>query len=290
MKHGIAAGFGCYFLWGVLAIYWKTIVGAGAYEILANRVVWSFVFMLLVFALLGQNDLLRRECRGVIRDKRKLWTVVKAGVLVTLNWGIYIWAVADGRILETSMGYYINPLVSVLFGVVFLRERLDNWTRVSVALAFIGVCIMVYRVGVFPWVALGVSLTFASYGLIKKQLQLDTKVGILLETAVVLPLALAYLGWLSVHNAAAWQHAPTFSLVLLVGAGVVTAVPLLLFTAAAKKLTLTILGFLQYLTPTMTLLIGTLLYGEPFTMNHLYSFGWIWAGLAVFTVNQLRSH
>ncbi|MGE4589966.1 MAG: EamA family transporter RarD [Acidaminococcaceae bacterium] len=190
--------------------------------------------------------------------------------------------------METSMGYYINPLVSVLMGVFYLHEKLDNSIKAAVILATIGVGSMVWSVGVFPWISISLALSFALYGLIKKTLVVETMTSIILETIVVSPIALAYLYYLADMGNAAWQHSDISTLLLLAGAGAVTATPLILFTAGAKLLPLSIVGFLQYVSPTITLLLGIFVYGEEFTINHLLSFGWIWLGLLVFSFAQFR--
>jgi len=288
-KKGIIYGLLSYFLWGVLPIYWSSVKGVNAFEILANRIVWALVFMIIVLLVLGKWSAFLQEVREICSNRKKLLTVIAAGITILFNWGIFIWAVSEGRIVETSMGYYINPLVSVLFGVMFLGERLDLWSKAAVIFAAMGVGVMIFSVGVFPWVSLSLALTFAFYGLIKKTLVVDTKTSILLETLVVLPLALGYIFFLSYYGQAAWQNAPNISLALLLGAGPITAIPLLLFTAAAKLLPLSFVGFLQYLSPTLSLIIGVFVYGESFTISHLLSFGCIWVGLFVFTVNQFRN-
>lgn len=285
---GILLGALCYFLWGILPVYWKALSSVPPYEILVNRIIWSAVFMVVLFPVLGKWQFFLDELRAVRSDRRKTLTVIAAGIVITLNWGIFIWAVNSGFILETSMGYYINPLVNVLLGVCFLGERLDSWNRVAVGCAVLGVALMIFRLGVIPWVSLGLAASFGAYGLIKKTLQVDTKVGLLLETSSVLPFALCCVAFWASEGRAAFQVASAGTLLLLAGAGVVTAVPLLLFTAAAKLLPLSTLGFLQYLSPTITMLLGIFVYGEAFTADHLYSFGWIWLGLIIFTVNQIK--
>lgn len=287
-KNGIIYGLLSYFLWGILPIYWSSMKGLDAFEILANRIVWALVFMIIVFVAMGKWGEFLKEFKNIYCNYKKLFTIIGAGITILFNWGIFIWAVSQGRIIETSMGYYINPLVSVLFGVVFLGENLDLWSKIAVTLATIGVGVMIVNVGIFPWISLSLAFTFALYGLLKKTLVVDTKTSILLETLVVLPLALGYIYYLSTCGRAAWQISSNLNLLLLVASGPVTAVPLLLFTAAAKLLPLSFIGFLQYLAPTLSLLIGVFMYGETFTFGHLLSFGWIWAGLVVFTLNQFR--
>lgn len=285
---GVFYGLSAYTLWGVLPIYWKSLGGIGALEILASRIIWSVVFVGFLLKLTGRWEAFLLETREIIGDRKKATAVFAAGVTVMLNWGIFIWAVGAGHIIETSLGYYINPLVSVLLGVYFLKEKLDNWVRVAVLFAVIGVGSMIWKAGVFPWISISLAFSFGFYGLIKKTLAVETMTGIILETIVVSPLALAYVFYLASRGQASWQHSDGLTLLLLAGAGIVTATPLLLFTAGAKLLPLTIVGFLQYLTPTLTLLLGVFLYGEAFTASHLLSFAWIWLGLGIFSLSQLR--
>lgn len=213
-----------------------------------------------------------------------------AGITISFNWGTFIWAVNNGHIVETSMGYYINPLVSILFAVVFLRERLDKMQLAAITCAFIGVASMVYSFGKIPWVSLTLAFTFALYGLLKKILPVSALTSIMLETLLITPPALVY-------EYSLWQQGVSFYasgnlqvIMMLTGAGVVTAIPLLLFTAGARLLPLKIIGFLQYISPTLTLLIGVFVYNEAFTASHLLAFGWIWAALLLFIVSQLRSN
>lgn len=286
---GIIYSLSAYAIWGILPIYWKSIKDVAAFEILANRILWCVVFVVILLQGTGRWAGFLTETRGIFANKKKMLALLGAGLTITLNWGIFIWAVSAGHIIETSMGYYINPLVSVLLGVFCLGERLDNWIKFSVLLAAVGVGSMVWSLGVFPWISVSLALSFAFYGLIKKTLAVETMTGIILETLIVSPLALAYLYYLAGQGSASWQHCSPSTLLLLAGAGVVTAIPLILFTAGAKLLPLSIVGFLQYISPTITLLIGIFIYGEKFTPSHLFSFGWIWAGLLVFSIAQIRT-
>ncbi|MEG0830739.1 MAG: EamA family transporter RarD [Acidaminococcaceae bacterium] len=285
---GIWLGLGAYGAWGVLPLYWKSLGTVPALEILANRVFWSLVFMLLL--LMSQKKLgsAYQETRAIFRNRRQALTLLGGSLTITVNWGLYIWAVNAGHIIETSMGYYINPLVSVLLGVFCLGEKLDRWTQASVLLAAAGVGLLLVQVGVFPWISVGLALSFGLYGLIKKTLVVTTTTGILLETLMITPIALIYLYTSADYALWGGQQGGLVTSLLLMGAGVVTALPLLLFTAGAKLLPLSVLGFLQYVSPTLTLLLGIFVYKETFTHQHLLSFGCIWAALAVFSVGQLR--
>lgn len=286
-KRGIICGLSCYMLWGVLPIYWKNIEGVSALEILANRVFWSVVFVALIIAFQGKWQDFLREVRGILGSSKKSVQVLLASLMISLNWGIFIWAVNEGKIVESSMGNYINPLANVLLGVVFFGEKLDKWTKLAVFCATIGVLTMVIRVGYFPWVALSLVATFTFYAYIKKTLTIEAKTSVLLEALLATPFGLAYVYYLASQGLVAWQIAPAFSQILLVGSGAATALPLILFTAGAKMLPLSVLGFLQYLSPSISLVIGVFMYKEPFTFNHLLSFGFIWLGLLIFSLNQI---
>ena len=286
---GIVYSLSAYAIWGILPIYWKSITDVATFEILANRILWCVVFVVILLKGTGRWADFLAETRGIFANRKKMLALLGAGLTITLNWGIFIWAVSAGHIIETSMGYYINPLVSVLLGVFCLGEHLDNWIKCSVLLAAVGVGSMVWSLGVFPWISVSLALSFAFYGLIKKTLAVETMTGIILETLIVSPLALGYLYYLAGQGNASWQHSSPTTLLLLAGAGIVTAIPLILFTAGAKLLPLSIVGFLQYISPTITLLIGIFVYGEQFTPSHLFSFGWIWVGLLVFSIAQLRT-
>lgn len=289
-KQGIFFGLAAYVLWGVLPVYWKALELVSPFEILSSRFMWSCVFVFLLIIFQKKWPLFTKEVKQVFSNVKTGAAMVAAGITISFNWGTFIWAVNNGHIVETSMGYYINPLVSILFAVVFLRERLDKMQLAAITCAFIGVASMVYSFGKIPWVSLTLAFTFALYGLLKKILLVSALTSIMLETLLITPLALVY-------EYSLWQQGVSFYasgnlqvIMMLTGAGVVTAIPLLLFTAGARLLPLKIIGFLQYISPTLTLLIGVFVYNEAFTASHLLAFGWIWAALLLFIVSQLRSN
>lgn len=289
-KQGIFFGLAAYVLWGILPVYWKALELVSPFEILSSRFMWSCVFVFLLIIFQKKWPLFTKEVKQVFSNVKTGAAMVAAGITISFNWGTFIWAVNNGHIVETSMGYYINPLVSILFAVVFLRERLDKMQLAAITCAFIGVASMVYSFGKIPWVSLTLAFTFALYGLLKKILPVSALTSIMLETLLITPLALVY-----EYNL--WQQGVSFYasgnlqvIMMLTGAGVVTAIPLLLFTAGARLLPLKIIGFLQYISPTLTLLIGVFVYNETFTASHLLAFGWIWAALLLFIVSQLRSN
>lgn len=269
---GIAAALSAYLLWGILPLYWKLVQSVPPQEILAHRLVWSFAFLVLMLLLSGKLQSFRGELGGVLKQPKQTAGVVLAAVLITVNWLTYIWAVNTDRIVESSLGYYINPLVSVLLAIVVLKERLSFWQMVSFALATAGVLNIMLHFGAVPWIALILAVSFALYGLIKKVIHLGAITGITLETLLISPLMLAYLGYVHSSGSGAFGAAPLVITGLLMGAGIVTAVPLILFAAAANRLPLSVIGFMQYIAPTIMLLIGVFLYHEPFTGVHLVSF------------------
>ncbi len=286
---GIFYGLSAYFLWGILPVYWKMLSGVSAFEILASRFIWSTVFVGLLLAVTGKLQVFFRETYLVFSTLKTGATMIAAAITIAFNWGIFIWAVEDGRILETSMGYYINPIVSVLFGMVFLKERLDGLQKIAVGCACIGIGIMLVKNGSFPWISLGLAGTFAFYGLLKKIIPVAAMTSIMLETLLISPIALGYVYYLNSVGISAYIDADPLIMVLLMGAGIVTPTPLLLFTGCAKLLPLKMVGFMQYVSPTISLLLGVFVYGENFSSAHLLAFGWIWAGLALFTWGQLKT-
>ena len=285
---GIFYGLGAYLLWGVLPIYWKLLQHVEAMEILANRFLWSAVFVFLLLLATGKLNIFMQETKAIFSMKKTACCMVLAAIMISFNWVIFIWAVEAGRIVETSMGYYISPLMNVLFGVVFLRERLAKLQIAAVSCAAVDIGVIIVHNGGLPWVALTLPLTFAFYGLLKKIIIAQPMTSILLETLLISPLAAGYLYYLSINEGTVYQSCDMNTLLLLAGAGAVTATPMLLFTACARKLPLNIVGFLQYISPSISLMIGVLIYGEPFTGTTATAFGCIWAGLALFIWSQIR--
>ncbi len=285
---GVISAIGAYGLWGFLPIYWKLIDQLSPVEILAHRFIWSLIFMLVILLVTQRYRLFFAEMHNIVFISRKFFGVIAAALLIAANWFIYIWAVNDSRIVETSLGYYINPLVNVLLGVVFLREKLSFWQIVSVLLAFLGVMNMTVHFGSVPWVALTLAITFGLYGLCKKLLNIGAITSITLETMLISPVAFMYLTYLWQQNIGALHTAGPGVIALLIGAGVVTATPLLLFSHSANLLPLTVLGFIQYLSPTIALLVGVFLYQEPFSLTHFVSFSLIWAALIIFSLSQTK--
>lgn len=287
-KSGIVAALSAYTMWGLLPIYWKQIQFASAMEILAHRIIWSFVFLIILLIGSRKIPVFLREVNELMKHPKKIMGVILAAILITVNWLIFIWAVNAEHVIETSLGYYINPLISVFLAVIVLKEKLSLWRTLSFILATIGVLIMTIYFGSFPWIALSLALCFGLYGLIKKILLLGSMTGIILETLLVSPLMLVFLGYLHFQGGGAFGSVSAMGHVLLMGTGVVTASPLLLFAVAANRLPLSFIGFLQYITPTLSLMIGVFLYQEPFTRVHLLSFAFIWMALILFSMSNTR--
>ena len=289
-KGGFFAALGAYVIWGVLPIYWKMLQEAGAYEILAHRVLWSFIFMIALLTVMGRLHETTDVLCALWQDKKRFFAVAGGGFLVTSNWGMYIWAVNSGYIVETSLGYYINPLVSVALGVFVFKETLSRTKKVAFAIATCGILNMTYAFGEMPYIALYLACSFAAYGALKKYARLDPYIGIALETMFVAPLALAYVMHLDTLGQSHFTLSDPLLFALLVGTGIVTATPLILFARGINTLPLNVVGFLQYSSPTLALIIGVFLYGEPFTLIHAVSFSFIWLALIIFSTSEWRAY
>ena len=283
-KEGAVYAAISYMMWGIVPIYWKFLQGVGAVEILAQRVFWSFVFMMVLLVFMKKWQAFVEYVKKIIGNPKLFAALLTASLLVTANWGVFIWAVNSGRILDTSLGYYINPLVSVLLGVIVLKEKLNGAQVMSFILAGIGVLILGIHFGSIPWVSLILAITFGLYGLAKKMIKAESAVGLTLETMMVTPLALGYWIYLLFQSESQFFTSSGTSL-LLMGGGIVTAIPLLYFAKGAEKVPLSMLGILQYIAPTLTLLIGVFVYHESFTKAHLLAFIFIWSALAVYTLS-----
>ncbi|MGG1480558.1 EamA family transporter RarD [Bacillus smithii] len=287
-KLGIVYAGLSYLLWGLFPLYWKLLKQVPAYEILANRIFWSFLFMLGFLLVTKKWSLFRQTFRQLIQQPKMGLTLFFASVLISANWFLYIWAVNQNHIIETSLGYYINPLVSVLLGVLILKEKLSKAQVVSFLLALTGVLILTISYGNFPWVALGLAVTFGLYGLAKKVVKVESATGLTLETLLITPFSLLFLLYLNNNGELMLFHQSVATDLLLIGGGIVTAVPLLYFAKGAQRIPLYMIGFLQYVTPTMSLLIGIFIYHEPFSTIKFISFTFIWAALFVFSLSQIR--
>ena len=286
MNKGIFYGVGAYLLWGLLPIFWKSLHHVPALEILAHRMVWSLAFVVILLAAQGHW----RWLMPVLRNGRVLLTFTVSALLLSLNWFIYIWAVNAGHIVETSLGYFINPLLNVLLGMLFLKERLRPGQLAAIIVAVIGVLYLTLHYGSLPWIALTLAGSFGIYGLLRKTAALNSLEGLTLETLVLFPPALAYLVYLELVGSAAFGHISLATTFLLIAGGIATALPLLLFASGARRVTLTLMGILQYIAPTMQFLIGVFLYHEPLDRYRLIGFSLIWLALAIYSLEGvLRS-
>jgi chloramphenicol-sensitive protein RarD len=281
---GILSGLSAYVLWGLFPLYFPLLEPAGGLEIVAHRVLWSLLFVGLLLTVVRRWS----HVRAAARDRRTLLVLAGAAVLIAVNWLIFVFAVNSGHVVETSLGYFINPLVSVVLGVVVFSERLRplQWTAVGIAAAAVAVLTVDY--GRPPWIALGLASTFALYGLMKKLVRVEAAPGLFLETALVALPALAVLVVLHARGAGTFGHVSAGHSVLLILSGVGTAVPLLLFAAATRRIPLSTVGLLQYVTPLMHLAIGVFVYREPMPAARLAGFVLVWVALAVFTADSLR--
>ncbi|MDG5471075.1 EamA family transporter RarD [Jeotgalibacillus sp. ET6] len=287
-KKGIFFAAFAYALWGLLPIYWKFLSDVSPDEILANRVFWSFWFMMVLLAATGNLRAFKVEGLSLLKKKKRLLALFAASALISLNWFFYIWAVNTNQMVEASLGYYINPLVSVLLGVIVLKEVLSKAQVISFILALIGVLIITISYGVFPWIAFTLAFSFGLYGLVKKMIKVDPAIGLTLETLTIMPAALIYMGFLF-QNSSPALFAGNWNIdLLLIGAGAATAVPLLFFAKGAQKIPLYMIGFLQYIAPTLTLILGIFIYNEPFTLIDLISFVFIWSSLTLFTFSRSK--
>ncbi len=273
-------------LWGMFPLYFKTVAEIPALEMLAHRALWVMMTLLPVILVLGWW----RRVRKIFMDRTNLKFMLASTFFLSINWFIFMWAVANNFVLQSSLGYYINPLVNVLLGVCILSERLRRLQWLAVALAGTGVIVMIVIVGELPWISLSLGITFAIYGLLRKQAPVEAMPGLLVETMLVVPIALGYIGWLWYGPgldipAVRLDNAPL--LMLVIASGAITSVPLVLFAAGARRLPLSMLGFCQYITPTGHFILAVYVFGEPFTNGHLASFAMIWLALGVYSIDAV---
>jgi chloramphenicol-sensitive protein RarD len=282
-RRGFALGLGAFGMWGVFPLFWPLLEPSGATEILAHRIVWSLLVTTVMLLVTQRFSTLA----AIWRVPRRRYAMTVAGIVICFNWGTYIWGVNNGHVVDTSLGYYINPLVTVLMGVVFLRERLRPWQWTALGIAFAGVLVLSAQVGHPPWISLILAFSFGTYGLVKKQAAVGPIEGLTWEALVLVPFAFGYLVWLTASDrATAWSQGP-WHIVLLILTGVITTAPLLCFAGAANRISLTTLGLLQYLAPTIQLILGVTLLDEAMTTVRWIGFSIVWLALAVFTVESV---
>jgi chloramphenicol-sensitive protein RarD len=283
MKNGVWLAIGAYTAWGLFPIYWKWLHAVPAVQLVAHRIVWSFILLAIVLTVARQWRTFRSEAFH--------WHTVRiyfiAGLLLSVNWGVYVWAVNANYIVETSLGYFINPLLSVLLGVIILHERLRRWQWVAVGLATTGVLYLTLAYGAPPWIALILATSFGLYGLVKKMAPLGALHGLSLETGLLVVPMLLYLIFAEANGQGAFLHSEGVSTLLIVGTGIVTVVPLLMFASAVRLIPLSLVGILQYIAPTLQFLIGVVIFGEAFTSTQFVGFGLVWAALILFTTENI---
>jgi chloramphenicol-sensitive protein RarD len=281
---GLGYGLAAYGAWGVFPIYLKAVKTVPVVEVLCHRVVWAFAILVVVIAVRGEM----RTVTAALRNRRALLVLSASTVLIAINWLVYIFSVTHSRILESSLGYYINPLVSVLFGIILLGERLEPLMKAAVVAAAAGVAWMAIDLGQLPWISLVLAFSFGLYGLLRKIAPVGPLIGLTVETILLAPLCAGYLAWSVTHGRSGFLSGGPSIRTLLLLAGPVTAVPLLCFAAAARRLPLTTMGFLQYVSPTLQFLLAVAVYAEPFHRGRAGAFACIWSAVALFAFDSAR--
>ncbi len=286
-KRGSLWVVGAFLFWGIMPIYWKHLEHVQSDEILTGRIVWAFVSTVIAVLIMKNGRLLIADIRELWKSQSQFWSLFIATVLITANWFTYIWAVNHDYIVQTSLGYYFNPLVSVLLGIIFLKEKLSSSQKVAFLLAFTGVIILTVSYGRIPWIALCLAITFAIYGFIKKNIKLDALRGLAIETLFITPFAIGYYIFLFMKGKAVFLHGDSKTDILLILTGIATALPLVMYAKGVQMIPLYVAGFIQYIAPTLMLFIGVVVYKESFGGIEMLSFSFIWAALILFTVSKV---
>ncbi|GGB01322.1 EamA family transporter RarD [Macrococcus hajekii] len=277
-----------YMIWGVLPLYWKLIDTINPYEILAHRIIWSLAFMIFLIIVLRKTTEFTVQTKRLFKEPKQTLSLFTAALVIAINWGLFIWAVSNGHVMQASLGYYINPLMSILLGLFFMKERYSNVEWIAIALAAAGVLFMTFSLGVFPYISVMLAASFAVYGLLKKNIRIDAMYTILLECLFTLPFALIGIIYLRSANMSHFGlNQDSFTLLF---SGALTAIPLILFTAGARRIPLSLIGFLQYIGPTLMLLQSVFLFNEAFTLTHLVTFSLIWAGLLLYSSSKIIAY
>jgi chloramphenicol-sensitive protein RarD len=283
MRTGILSAASAFLCWGLFPLYFHAIGEVPPLQILAHRMLWSLLFLLIVLAVRRQWAWLK-----LLRQPRVVASFIASAVLLSVNWLIYIWAVNNGHVIEASLGYFINPLVNISLGYLLLKERLRPAQWMAIGVAALGVAWLTWQAGTVPWIALALAFSFGGYGLLRKTAALGALEGLSFETMVLFPLAAAYVAWLTMHGQNAFVNTDsTGTRLLLAAAGPITAIPLLLFASGARQIPLSVLGLLQYLSPTLQFLLGVWMFHEAFTADRLVGFALIWGALALFAIEGL---
>lgn len=284
MKKGLLLAFGSYIAWGFLSIFWKLLSGVDAYEVFSYRMMSTMLTMLLYFLLFGRMNKLKTEVSGLLANKSELISMILASFLISINWLVFIYAVGHGQATAASLGYYINPLFSVLLAVVFLKENLENFTKISLAFALLGVLILTVQSGHLPIVSILLPFSFGTYGMIKKNVTLSSDVAVFVETIIVTPFVLIFILFFAKHTPSDYTVSQIIYLIL---SGIITAIPLLLFAEALKQAPLNVVDFVQYVSPTIQLAVAIFLFHETFKLENLYGFAAIWLAIIVFIIGQV---
>jgi len=283
LNKGVIYAIGAYALWGLLPLYWKILEDVPAFQILCHRISWSLVFLIFIHMIRKNFSWLK----DAFKNKRTVLTFLTTSILLSVNWFTYIWAVNNGRTIEASLGYFINPLLCVILGVIVLKERPDKWSWIAISLAGAGIGYTVIVYGSIPWIAFVLAGSFSIYGLLRKQASLNSLQGLTFETLILFLPATVILIYFEVKGIGSFGHVTFTKNVYLALAGIVTSVPLLLFAAAARRIELTSLGILQYIAPTLQFIIGLLVFREDFSRSRLVGFSFVWIALIIYTTNNI---
>lgn len=286
---GVVFGVGAYAMWGCFPLFFSLFDGVPAFEVLIQRILWSCAFLIVVVTLMRRWAALRRSFRSPRELVRGLGWSLGCALLIALNWGLYIYAVETHHVLQASLGYFMTPLVNVALGMLVLRERLGRWQMLAIGLALGAVLLQLVMLGKLPWISLVLAMTFGTYGLLRKRVSLDALSGLLVETSLLLPLSLAALAWLTWHGQSHFGETSKTTALMIVS-GVVTTLPLLAFAGAARRLTLSTVGFLMYLNPTLQFLLALWVFDETISWPQLFTFVLIWIGLGFYSVETWRQH
>lgn len=285
IKAGVLFALAAYGMWGFAPIYFKLLMELPAPEILVHRIVWSVAVLVLLVWTMGQKN----KVIDALKNNRVLLILLASGLLLAANWLLFIWAINNDHLLDASLGYYINPLLNVFLGRIFLAEKLRRMQKLAVGLAVFGVLVLIFSYGQVPWIALILAVSFGIYGLLRKQVAVDSLPGLLIETVMMLPFALVYWVFFASELSNLFTNEMTLNL-LLIGAGIVTTAPLLCFTAAARRIRYSTLGFFQYIGPSIMFLLAVFLYGEPLHEARLVTFGFVWCALLLFSADSYRAY
>ncbi|MDP4290223.1 MAG: EamA family transporter RarD [Bacteroidota bacterium] len=281
---GLLYAIFCYSAWGVFPLYWKLLIIVPSEQILAHRMIWSMVFLAITILMMRKTSLV-----SYLRQPRIIGTLILTSILIGLNWGVYIYAVNHEHIVESSLGYYINPLLSVLLGLLFMKERLSKPQMVAVLFALAGLVWLTVDIGRIPWISLSLALTFSLYGFFRKKVNVESMPGLLIETMILAPFALWYLWHVDQNQTGVFLHHSHMTDFLLVLGGLITALPLFMFGMAATRIPLSTLGFVQYLSPTIQLMIGLFVYRETFSTAYFISFFLVWIGVVIYTYSLISA-